>query len=98
MGVRLSSQEDVVCLFDSTVGQAFGPVFEGDAADEKADLFLDWYRSVFPADIRSDWFAGNTALVMDRFNCWWKVVHHAETGEFNPSVTEGLIRSKVDVS
>lgn len=40
MSVRITSAEDVVALFCSTTGFAFGPTFDDeDAAQE----FLDWY-------------------------------------------------------
>jgi hypothetical protein len=39
MGVRITADEGVVALFDSTSGVAFGPVFDS-AFD--AELFLKW--------------------------------------------------------
>ena len=42
MGVRITSQEEVVSLYDSSSGIAFGPVFaDGDSAQE----FLDWVNA-----------------------------------------------------
>lgn len=42
MGVRLASQENVVAIFDSVTGWAFGPTFEHDDKDALQDLYADW--------------------------------------------------------
>jgi hypothetical protein len=39
MAVRLTSTENVVALYDSTTGLAFGPIFD---SDEDAIEFLEW--------------------------------------------------------
>jgi hypothetical protein len=46
MGVRIlwDSEQDTAALFCSTTGGAFGPVFEGPAANVEAGEFLDWLR------------------------------------------------------
>lgn len=93
MGLRISSQEDVVCLFDSTVGQAFGPVFEGNDAEEQAELFVQWYAITFPkGDLRSDWFVGGVGLMMERFGRWHRATHLESTGEFNQSIAESMLK------
>lgn len=92
MGVRLSSQEGVVCMFDSTIGQAFGPIFEGDDAEEKADLFLRWYNQTFHVDVRVDWFSGNPGLLMTRFSRWMEATTDEMTGEWNRSIAESMVR------
>ncbi len=41
MGVRLTSQEGVIALFDSVTGLAFGPVFgEDEDGEEAAESYL----------------------------------------------------------
>jgi len=41
MGVRITSQEDKVALFDSVTGHAFGPVFD---SEWEAEEFTDWFQ------------------------------------------------------
>lgn len=51
MGVRLTSQEDVVALFDSVSGFAFGPTFPNEA---EAQQFLAWAHDLSGcSDLRS---------------------------------------------
>ena len=44
MGVRVAYDQEVgvACLYCSTSGVAFGPVFDGPDANLEADEFLDW--------------------------------------------------------
>ena len=46
MGVRLTSQEEVVALYDSVTGRAFGEVFDN---EDDAEAFLEWLQ---PYDAR----------------------------------------------
>lgn len=56
MGVReiIDNDQHVACMFDSTTGQAFGPLFEsadvpGLALDEQVRAFIAWMQ---PDDVR----------------------------------------------
>lgn len=42
MGVKITSQENVVSVFDSVTGIAFGPVFD---SEDYAQEFLDWVQA-----------------------------------------------------
>ena len=48
MGVRVSDKTNA-CLYCSTTGIAFGPVF---ASSFDANDFLDWYRNNSVSDLR----------------------------------------------
>ena len=50
MGLRLSTDEDKVCLFDSVTDWAFGPVFNTETA---ADRFLEWASEQGTPDVRA---------------------------------------------
>lgn len=50
VGVRTTSGEGKVALFDSVSGFAFGPVFD---SDEEIDAFLDYAREHEPRDLRA---------------------------------------------
>lgn len=46
-------ENDVAALFCTTSGWAFGPVFEGDEPDQRAQEFLDWFSSGAAAELAS---------------------------------------------
>lgn len=52
MGLRFTSAEDVVALFDSVTGWAFGPVF---STEKAAERFLRWSekQGVKNGDVRA---------------------------------------------
>lgn len=52
MGLRFTTDENVVALFDSVSGWAFGPTFD---STQSAELFLDWTETqgVPDGDVRS---------------------------------------------
>lgn len=45
VGILYDIKEDMAVLYDSTSDWAFGPVFYGDEADEKALSFRQWFIS-----------------------------------------------------
>jgi hypothetical protein len=59
MGVRLTTAENVVAIFDSVSGFAFGPVFESDEAAEAFITFL-------PMDART-YSVGDLELMYGRW-------------------------------
>lgn len=50
MGLRLTTAERVVAMFDSVTGWAFGPTFD---TEEKAQEFLDWCERHGFSDLRA---------------------------------------------
>lgn len=45
MGLRFIEGKDAVVMYDSTSGWAFGPVFDGDEALDKAEAFVEWFET-----------------------------------------------------
>lgn len=93
MGLRTVTQDGVTTMYDSTIGQAFGPIIEDDDSENLAELFITWYDAVFRSDLRADWFSGATWMVMVRFGRWCRAVQDATTNEFNVSVAESLVKA-----
>jgi len=63
MGIRNTASENVVALFDSGTGIAFGPTFED---SDEADAFLQWSDEVYTTDLRN--FSGHDwAVAMEEW-------------------------------
>lgn len=88
MGIRLSDANHI-CLYDSTMDQALGPVF---STEEEAELFLAWYQTKY-GDPRADYYLpARRVLFFRRHVDWHRMSHDEMTGEFNPSVAESLVK------
>ena len=72
MGVRITSQEKVVALFDSVTGFAFGPTFQD---EESADAFLVWLRDRDGRDARSL----SDREIGELHRVWWVETGRAES-------------------
>lgn len=72
MGVRITTAERKVALYDSVTGKAFGPVFD---SEEEADSFLNWLDLQGYGDARS-----LTAATLDEEYAAWSAPRVADTG------------------
>ena len=70
MGVRLTSREDKVALYDSVSDIAFGPVFD---SEEDAEKFLEWLAINDGRDARE-----LSASEIDRLQYQWELTAHFE--------------------
>lgn len=64
MGLRLTSGENVVAMFDSVSGWAFGPTF---ADEDEARDFIEWGTAHYGGDLRC---ASDTELA-STYSAWW---------------------------
>ena len=80
MGLRLCHEPkaNVVALYCSTSGFAFGHVFEGDYCEEEAEDFLEWCEAEYGIGREGDPRSWTAAEMETRFAEWFKASHDKE--------------------
>jgi hypothetical protein len=75
MGVRIIANDDDAAIYCSTTGQAFGPIFHANAADDAetvAQAFLDWLAPMDARRLTAD-------ELNDAYGAWLASTHQGQT-------------------